>query len=410
MDKTLEILGKIYDQVSPFFDERLNRLFLGSCAVVLGHGGIMAVAKIAKVDRDTVSAGKREVSEAEQDKDGSGKVIQTKKRIRKNGGGRKRLVTQDLDLKKEIESLIEPVTRGDPQSPLRWTCKSTRKLADELCNMGHKVSYMTISRELKEMGYSLQGNSKVLEGASHPDRNEQFKYINEQVKMHQEHKRPVISVDTKKKELVGNFKNAGKELCPEGKPTKVNVHDFINKELGKVSPYGVFDISRNEAWVNVGIDHDTAEFAVESIRRWWLCMGKENYKEATELYITADSGGSNGYRVRLWKQKLQELANETGLIVNVSHFPPGTSKWNKIEHRLFSHITQNWRGKPLINHEVIVNLIANTTTEKGLVVKCSLDENKYPKGIKVTDDALAGISVEKAEFHGDWNYKIIPQI
>ena len=306
--------------------------------------------------------------------------------------------------------MLEPLTRGDPESPLRWTCKSVRRLANELNRKGHKVSSVTISRELKEIGYSLQGNKKVLEGASHPDRNEQFKYINEQVKMHQEHNHPVISVDTKKKELIGNFKNGVKELCPQKTPIEVKTHDFEDKELGSVRPYGVYDINRNEAWVNVGTDHDTSEFAVESIRRWWLCMGRENYKEATELLITADSGGSNGYRVRLWKQKLQEFANETGLIVNVSHFPPGTSKWNKIEHRLFAYISQNWRGKPLINHEVVVNLIANTTTGKGLKVKCSLDENEYPKGKKVTESELANILLEKAEFRGDWNYKIIPQI
>jgi hypothetical protein len=410
MENIIEILSKIYMQVSPLFDERLKRLFLGSCATVLGHGGILAVAKMMKVDRDTVSAGKKELLKIEQEREANAKTTRPTNRTRKIGGGRKSIVETDENLRKDLELLIEPLTRGDPESPLRWTCKSVRRLANELNKMGHKVSSVTISRELKEIGYSLQGNKKVLEGASHPDRNEQFKYINEQVKMHQEHNHPVISVDTKKKELIGNYKNAGKELCPQGKPVKVNTHDFEDKELGSVRPYGVYDISRNEAWVNVGTDHDTSEFAVESIRRWWLCMGRENYAEATELYITADSGGSNGYRVRLWKQKLQEFANETGLIVNVSHFPPGTSKWNKIEHRLFSYISQNWRGKPLINHEVVVNLIANTTTIKGLIVKCGIDEKKYPKGKKVTETELANILLEKAEFHGDWNYRIIPQV
>jgi len=397
-------------QMSPIFDERLKRLFLGSCAVVLGHGGILAVAKLMKVNRDTVAEGKKELLGREQEGEVNSKTPRTANRIRKIGGGRKRIAKTDESLRKDLESLIEPLTRGDPESPLRWTCKSVRRLANELTRMGHKVSSVTISRELKEIGYSLQGNKKVLEGTSHPDRNEQFKYINEQVKMHQEHNHPVISVDTKKKELIGNFKNGGKELCPKGEPVEVNTHDFEDKNLGKVRPYGVYDISRNEAWVNVGTDHDTSEFAIESIRRWWLCMGRENYAEATELLITADSGGSNGYRVRLWKQKLQEFANETGLIVNVSHFPPGTSKWNKIEHRLFSYISQNWRGKPLINHEVVINLIANTTTTKGLIVKCSLDENKYAKGKKVTETELTEIILEKAEFHGDWNYRIIPQI
>jgi hypothetical protein len=406
MENTLEVLGKIYMQILPSLDERLKRLFLGSCATALGRGGILSVANTMKVNRDTVATGKKELFDIKNDTENPRAV----NRVRKHGGGRKSIAKTDEDFRKDLESLIEPLTRGDPESPLRWTCKSVRKLANELSKMGHKVSSMTISRELKEMGYSLQGNKKVHDGASHPDRNKQFEFINEQVKMHQEHNRPVISVDTKKKELVGNFKNAGKELCPQGKPIEVNVHDFVDKELGKVSPYGVYDISRNEAWVNVGTDHDTSEFAAESIRRWWLCMGKANYPEATELFITADSGGSNGYRVRLWKQKLQEFANETGLIVNVSHFPPGTSKWNKIEHRLFSHISQNWIGKPLINHEVIVNLIANTTTNKGLIVRCVLDENNYRKGIKVTESELANILLEKAEFHGDWNYRIIPQI
>lgn len=393
-------------QMSPLFDEKVKRLFLGACAITLGRGGILAVAKMMQMNRDTVSAGKKELLERE----GNAETSRPANKIRKIGGGRKSIAETDENFSKDLESLIEPLSRGDPESPLRWTCKSVRRLAAELNKMGHKVSHMTISRELEAMGYSLQGNKKVIEGASHPDRNEQFKYINEQVKMHQEHNHPVISVDTKKKELIGNFKNVGKELCPQGEPVEVNVHDFEDKKLGKVSPYGVFDINRNEAWVNVGTDHDTSEFAVESIRRWWLCMGKEHYTETTELYITADSGGSNGYRVRLWKQKLQKFANETGLIVNVSHFPPGTSKWNKVEHRLFSYISQNWRGKPLINHEVVVNLIANTTTNKGLIVKCSLDENKYSKGIKVTDSELADILLDKAEFHGDWNYKIIPQI
>jgi transposase len=406
MENIIGILSKICNQICPYLDEKVSRLFLGSCAASLGHGGIGAVANMMKVNRDTVSAGKQEIERVNSEED----INKTKSRIRRKGGGRKKAIEKDHQLKEALEALVEPLTRGDPESPLRWTCKSVRKLADELCRQGHQVSYMTVSRLLKEMDYSLQGNSKVLEGTSHPDRNEQFEYINEQAKMHQEHNRPVISVDTKKKELIGNFKNAGKEISPQGSPIEVNTHDFADKELGKANPYGVFDINRNEAWVNVGIDHDTSEFAVESIRRWWLCMGRMSYPEATELFITADSGGSNGYRVHLWKLELQKFANETGLIVNVSHFPPGTSKWNKIEHRLFSNITQNWRGKPLISHEVIVNLIANTTTNKGLIVRCGLDENAYSKGIKVTEEEKANISLEKGEFHGEWNYRIIPQI
>jgi hypothetical protein len=411
MENILEILDQIFRQMAPFFDEKLTRLFLGSCAIALGRGGIISIATQMKMNRDTVASGKKELLKIEHNAVVNEEdSMQATHRVRRTGGGRKKLLKNDSNLKQDLESLIEPLTRGDPMSPLRWTCKSVRKIAEELCKMGHKVSGMTISRELKAMGYSLQSNSKVLEGTSHPDRNEQFQYINEQIKIHQEHKRPVISVDTKKKELIGNFKNVGKELCPQGTPTQVNTHEFADKELGKVSPYGIYDISRNEAWVNVGTDHDTSEFAVESIRRWWISMGKENYPEATELFITADCGGSNGYRVRLWKQKIQEFANESGLIVNVSHFPPGTSKWNKIEHRLFSYITLNWRGKPLVSHEVVVKLIANTTTDKGLVVKCSLDENHYAKGIEVTKAEFANILLEKAEFHGDWNYRIIPRI
>ena len=406
MGNITEILSKICHQISPYLDEKVSRLFLGSCAAALGHGGIGTVAGIAKVNRDTVSAGKQEIERVDNEE----YVNKTKDRTRKSGGGRKKATENNSQLRESLEALIEPTTRGDPESPLRWTCKSSRKLADELCKQGHKVSHMTVSRLLKEMKYSLQGNSKVLEGDSHPDRNAQFEYINEQAKMHQEHNRPVISVDTKKKELVGLFKNVGKEISPQGEPVEVNTHDFEDKELGKVSPYGVYDINRNEAWVNVGTDHDTSEFAVESIRRWWLCMGRMSYPDATEIFITADGGGSNGYRVHLWKLELQKLANEIGLIVNVSHFPPGTSKWNKIEHRLFSYITQNWRGKPLISHEVIVNLIANTTTTKGLVVGCSLDENTYLKGIKVTEEEKASISLEKGDFHGEWNYRIIPQV
>jgi hypothetical protein len=386
MKKMLEEFKQIYSQLSPFFDEKLKRLFLGSFAATLGHGGILAVARVAEVDRQTVAAGKNELLGSGTEKP---PVPRERGRTRREGGGRKKAVETDARLRADIDSLISPLTRGDPESPLRWTCKSSRKLAGELCGMGHKISHVTVSKVLHEMGYSLQGNSKVLEGASqHTDRNEQFEHINAHAELFQAGRQPVISVDTKKKELVGLFKNGGKELCPKGEPEKVNVHDFPDEELGRASPYGVYDLALNAAWVNVGIDNDTSEFAVESIRRWWLNMGSESYPDAKLLYITADSGGSNGYRVRLWKQSLQAFANETGLTVHVSHFPPGTSKWNKIEHRLFSFISQNWRGKPLISYEVIVNLIGATTTKNGLVVGCGLDENVYPKGKKVSDEEM----------------------
>jgi hypothetical protein len=408
METMLEVFKKIYLHMSPYCDEKLKRLLLGSFAIILGHGGILSVSKIAKVDRQTVAIGKKELLNKESN-DAKSPVPKEHKKTRRKGGGRKKITEIDLPLRKDLDALISPLTRGDPESPLRWTCKSSRKLAEELCKMGHKISHMTVTQELREMGYSLQANSKVLEGASHPDRNEQFEYINGHAELFQWGHQPVISVDTKKKELIGPFKNAGKELSPKGKPEEVNVYDFPDNELGRVNPYGVYDIARNEAWVNVGRDNDTSEFAVESIRRWWLKMGSGNYPYAKMLYITADGGGSNGYRVRLWKKSLQAFANETGLVIHVSHFPPGTSKWNKIEHRLFSYISQNWRGKPLISHEVVVKLIGGTTTRTGLVVGCEIDENTYPKGIKISDEEMEKISITKSDFHGEWNYRIIPQ-
>jgi hypothetical protein len=305
--------------------------------------------------------------------------------------------------------LIEPTSRGDPESPLRWTCKSVRKLAQELQRTGHKVSHQTVSQLLHAMGYSLQANRKVLEGSSHPDRNAQFEYLNGAIQLQLGVGEPVISVDTKKKELVGPFRNAGRELRPKGDPEKVRVHDFLIPDLGRVSPYGVYDLGQNEAWVSVGTDHDTAAFAVESIRRWWQTMGRPLYPEATRLLITADGGGSNGFRVRLWKLELQKLADETGLEMAVRHFPPGTSKWNKIEHRLFSAISQNWRGKPLISHEVVVNLIAATTTRTGLKVRSALDQNEYPAGTTVSDAAMETLRLRTEDFHGEWNYSLLPR-
>ena len=316
-------------------------------------------------------------------------------RIRRPGGGRKKTVAQDPGLLRDLERLIEPVTRGDPESPLRWTCKSLRKLAAELRSMGHKTSHRMVGELLHDLGYSLQANSKTREGSSHPDRNAQFEYLNRKVKRQLRNQQPAISVDTKKKELVGDFKNNGRELRPAGNPEQVRVHDFIIPELGRANPYGIYDIAHNTGWVSVGVDHDTAAFAVETIRRWWYGMGQDFYPRATDLLITADSGGSNGSRVRLWKLELQKLADEIGLNINVCHLPPGTSKWNKIEHRLFSFISQNWRGKPLISHEVIVNLIAATTTTAGLLVHSEIDATTYPAGVKVSDKELSEINIRR---------------
>jgi len=327
---------------------------------------------------------------------------------RQSGGGRKKLETKDATLLPDLLLLVDSTTRGDPESPLRWTCKSLRNLADELKARGHTVSHVVVGKLLKEKGYSLQANVKVLEGNQSPDRNAQFEHINASVAAALKANQPVISVDTKKKELVGVYKNAGQEWLPSGEPVKVKVHDFIDKELGRANPYGVYDIGADEAWVSVGTDHDTSAFAVQTIRRWWLSMGCQRYPQAKQLVITADAGGSNGHRVRLWKLELSRLAQETGLDIQVHHFPAGTSKWNKIEHRLFSFITMNWRGQPLISHEVIVNLIASTKTRSGLTVRSEIDNAQYPKGLSVCDEDLAAIKIERNEFHGEWNYCIRP--
>jgi hypothetical protein len=383
-------------------DERMRRLFAASEAKAIGHGGIALVWKATGVARGSIQQGLKELSERPET------LEINSRRIRRVGAGRKASVKNDAQLLSALEGLVEPVTRGDPESPLRWTCKSLRQLASELVRQGYTVSHTSIGELLKKLGYSLQGNRKTLEGTNHPDRNEQFEYINTRSEEALSRGQPVISVDTKKKELVGQFKNGGKELCPLGEPEEVNVYDFVNKELGRANPYGVYDLAKNEGWVSVGTDHDTASFAVSTIRRWWFAMGKPLYPDAKELIITADGGGSNGSRVRLWKLELQQLSNELGIPIRVSHFPPGTSKWNKIEHRLFSHISMNWRGKPLINHEVIVNLIAATTTRKGLKIRAELDETPYPKGIKVTDEEFNAIRISRDEFHGEWNYSIMP--
>jgi len=394
-----ELIKTRFESIAPFLDERLRRIFAAAEAMAIGYGGPSIVSREIGVSRAAIALGLKELKAPEKP---------DTQRIRKKGGGRKRATDKDPTLREDLERLLESATRGDPESPLLWTCKSVRKLSGELNQMGHKASHNLVAELLKDMGYSLQANQKTLEGSSHPDRNAQFEFINSKVKDYQANEQPVISVDTKKKELVGDFKNAGRELRPKGDPQKVRVHDFLIPELGRASPYGVYDITDNVGWVNVGIDHDTSAFAVESIRGWWHTMGRERYPVAKQLLITADGGGSNGYRVRLWKLELQKLANETGLSISVSHLPPGTSKWNKIEHRLFSFITQNWRGKPLVTHEVIVNLIAATSTKKGLQVRCQLDTNTYPKGIKISDELMANINIERDSFHGEWNYTISP--
>jgi len=398
----LESIQKRFQRVFPFMDEKRRRILAAAEAEVIGYGGITTVARATGLSRVTITQGIKELN-AQPVVDS-----RSKERIRKVGGGRKKEIDRDPFIVKDLEALIEPYTSGDPESALRWTCKSVRRLSNELNEQGHQTSHRMVAELLNELGYSLQANRKTLESTSHPDRDAQFKYIHKKVKKSQMQGCPVISVDAKKKELVGRYKNNGKELCPMGMPEPVNVHDFEDKELGKVAPYGVFDLSLNEGWVNVGIDHDTAAFAVESIRRWWYMMGSQSYPTVNQLLITADSGGSNGVRVRLWKTELQKLADETGLNVSVCHLPPGTSKWNKIEHQLFSYISQNWRGKPLISHEVIVNLIAATTTTTGLKVRCQMDNNKYPKGIKISDEEMKQVNINRASFHGEWNYTIHP--
>jgi Rhodopirellula transposase DDE domain len=401
---TEQQIRKRFELVAPVLDERRLRLYVAAEALALGYGGISLVSRATGVSRPTITGGCQELSAAEATQPAQASAGG----IRKAGGGRKRTASTDATLHRDLESLIEPVTRGDPESALRWTSKSVRRLAAELNRMGHRVSFRIVTQLLRDMDYSLQANRKVLEGSSHPDRDAQFEHIHHKVKAFQAAGQPVISVDTKKKELVGEFRNHGRELRPKGNPEKVRVHDFASDALGKVAPYGVYDPTHNTGWVNVGTDQDTAAFAVESIRRWWNMMGREIYPHAHRLLITADGGGSNGARIRLWKIELQKLANETGLAIAVSHLPPGTSKWNKIEHRLFSYISQNWRGKPLVSHEVIVNLIASTTTRTGLTVHCALDTNTYPKGIKVTDDELNQLNLVRDEFHGEWNYTIKP--
>jgi hypothetical protein len=400
----LERIRQKFASLDPVMDERIRRQWAASEAMALGWGGVSLTAQATGLARNTITQGVRELKERQA-------FPQTAvgERVRRVGAGRKPVTETDPTLLKALDALVDPVTRGHPESPLRWTCKSTRKLAAELQKQQHVVSDRTVAALLIDEGYSLQANRKMTEGKQHPDRNAQFEYIHGQVLAFLKKRQPIVSIDTKKKELVGEFKNGGQEWQPHGEPEKVKVHDFPDKKLGKVAPYGVYDLANNEGWVSVGIHSDTAQFAANSVRRWWREMGTRRFPRATELLITADGGGSNSSRCRLWKVALQGLANEIGLKLKVCHFPPGTSKWNKIEHRLFCFITKNWRGRPLTSYEVIVNLISNTTTEQGLIVKAALDETVYETGIKVSDEELSKVLLTREPFHGEWNYTIRPR-
>lgn len=388
-----------YAAIAEVLDERARRLWAATESRDIGYGGDALVSAATGIARETIRKGRRQLEVG----------VKMEKRLRRPGAGRPRLVERQPGLKEALEALVEPLTRGDPMSPLRWTCKSKAKLAAALTKKGWRVSATTVGRMLHELGYSLQSVRKSREGTSHPDRNEQFEHINATASRFLRRRQPVISVDTKKKELVGDFKNAGKEWRPKSTPDKALVHDFPQDAIGKAIPYGVYDMARNEAYVNVGRDHDTPAFAVASIRRWWTTMGRPVYPTAKALYITADAGGSNGYRARAWKVELQKFADDFCLVVRVSHFPPGTSKWNKIEHRLFCHITENWRGKPLRTFETIVQLIGNVSTTTGLRVKAKLDKRKYPKGVVVTKAQMKELFLHKDDFHGDWNYELRPR-
>ena len=403
MDDVESKIAEKYEALRDVMDEQTRRLWAATEARALGYGGVSTVSRAVGLTRPTITAGMRELGDARRLA-----AAVPKPRVRHAGAGRPRLVDVDSGLRPALEELVEPATRGDPMSPLRWTCKSVRSLAAELTRQGHPASHQSVSELLQALGYSLQANRKTREGAQHPDRNAQFEHIARRAKEFQKRGQPVISVDTKKKELVGDFKNAGREWHPSGQPPEVRVHDFQDAELGKAIPYGVYDLSANAGWVSIGTDHDTPEFAVESIYSWWRQMGRRVYPDANELLITADGGGSNGSRARLWKVALQRMADTTGLKISVCHLPPGTSKWNKIEHRMFCHITRNWRGRPLESLEVIVNLIASTTTVKGLRVRAALDTDRYPTGIKIDDATMAALHLTPERFHGDWNYAIAP--
>ena len=402
MVETALALKEKFERLKPHMNEAGLRLWAANEALALGYGGVSTVSRATGISRGTIHVGQSELNEVPT------AVSVDEGHSRRPGGGRKRITETDPGLKDALNRLVDPVTRGDPESPLRWTSKSTTKLAAELTKSGHAVSQRTVCDLLADEGFSLQSVRKTREGSQHEDRDAQFQHLNARAQASIKGGQPVISVDTKKKELIGDFKNAGQEWQPKRSPVKVRVHDFPDPELGKAAPYGVYDLAANQGWVSIGIDHDTAEFAVESIRRWWLEMGRPLYLKATHLMITADCGGSNGYRVRLWKVALQRFANETGLIVEVCHLPPGTSKWNKIEHRMFCHITQNWRGRPLESLAVIVELIAATTTTKGLKIRAEIDRGSYPKGQTVSDADLALVNINPDPFHGEWNYAIHP--
>jgi hypothetical protein len=396
VEVTEEALAAMFAVLSPHLDERQRRLLAGAQARALGRGGIAMVARASGMARSTVRIGVNEVDHGPE----------LTRRARRPGAGRPKAAERDPGLLQALDALVEPTARGDPESPLRWTCKSTRKLADELSAKGHRVSARTVAELLAGMGYSLQATSKQVEGAQHPDRDGQFRYLNEQARRQLADGQPVISVDTKKKEVVGNLANKGREWQPKGSPVRVDVHDFPDPKVGKAIPYGVYDLGADAGWVSVGDDHDTASFAVATIRRWWEQVGKHAYPEAGRLLITADAGGSNSYRSRLWKVELGKLAAESGLAITVCHFPPGTSKWNRIEHRLFSQISMNWRGRPLVSHEVIVDLIGATTTRTGLRVHAELDRGSYPTGVRVSDAELAAVPLNRHDWHGEWNYSI----
>jgi hypothetical protein len=398
------VIAKKYKRLKSHLDEATLRMWAATEAESLGRGGVTLLARSTGLSRTTIHAGVRELEQPR----GKRGAPPPRERIRRPGGGRKRLTDKQPGLLPDLERLVDPLTRGDPRSPLRWTCKSTSRLAAELKAQGHTVSQRTVCDLLGALGYSLQSVRKSREGSQHADRDAQFQHIARKVERFLREAEPVISVDTKKKELVGDFANAGREWQPQGRPEQVRVHDFIDEELGKVVPYGVYDLAANQGWVSVGVNHDTAQFAVESIRLWWREMGRAEYPRARRLLITADSGGSNGARVRLWKIELQRLAQETGLRISVCHFPPGTSKWNRIEHRMFCHITRNWRGRPLLSHQVIIKLIGATTTDTGLKIRAKLDKRYYEKGIKVRDEELRSVNLKPDPFHGEWNYEIVP--
>ena len=398
--QTIQTIQTKYQALRPLLNERTRRLWAAAEAQALGYAGITLVQQATGITRKTIRAGINELAHP---------APLGAQRSRRQGAGRKPLTQSDPTLLEDLDALVEPSTRGQPDSPLRWTCKSLSKLTAQLREQGHRISPQSVSNLLHQQNYSLQANQKTQEGASHPDRDAQFLYINERTKAAQERGQPVISVDCKKKELVGPFKNGGREWRPQGEPEEVRVHDFVDKDLGKAIPYGVYDLTQNQGWVSVGVDHDTAEFAVATIARWWEQIGKPMYPQASQLQVMADGGGSNSSRSRLWKVALQRFADATGLRVSVSHFPPGTSKWNKIEHRMFSFITMNWRGRPLISHEVILSLIGSTTSGTGLSIQAELDANPYPTRLKVSDEEMSQVHLQRHAFHGEWNYTILPR-